>query len=161
MTDAPEFRTHGVRAEAGLVEARAAVQAQLARTDTKASFLVAFDGAVLAGCGAVAGRVPGPQTAAVAAGVAALLLVAAAAVVLSVIRPRLRPAAPGSVPHLATLTARQARTHLGQDHRAEELVVLARMAVTKFRGLQRAVDLTRAAGAALILAAALTLWSAR
>ncbi|WP_326598083.1 Pycsar system effector family protein [Streptomyces sp. NBC_01803] len=139
--------------DAALSEALAEVQSQIARTDTKASVLLAAIGATLAVVGTVGSAVTLPVAGAIAAGSGAALLVAAAAVLLAVIRPQLRTNAPGTLPHWALLTPEEFRTEVACDRRAEAVPALARIAVNKYQRLQRAVDLTRAAGILLALAA--------
>ncbi|OEU95478.1 Pycsar system effector family protein [Streptomyces oceani] len=141
--------------DSSLTAAHADVKAEIARTDTKASLLFAFTGAVLAGLGTVAASVRVPL-AAMVPGVAGLtVLVAACTVLLSVIRPRLTPCE-GTFPHWASLDAAGVRADLGTDRRADAVTVLARIAVAKHKGVARAVDLTRIAGGLFAVAAAIT-----
>jgi hypothetical protein len=142
--------------DAALSEARADVKGEIARTDTKASLLIAFNGASLAGLMAAAPHLPINRVAVVAGGAGAVLLVVSAGLLLAVIRPRLRPCAPGSFPHLASLTPERVRATLARDVRAENIAVLSRLAVAKYTRLQWAVDCTRLASLLLALAALAT-----
>ncbi|MDT0445957.1 Pycsar system effector family protein [Streptomyces johnsoniae] len=145
---------------AALDGAFAEVGAQIARTDSKASILLAFCGAVLAGVLAGGKALLVFWPAAVAGGLGAALLAVGAGVLLSVVRPRLKPVARGSLLHWASLTPQELRESMAADHRHEAVAVLARLAVTKHQRLQRAVDLIRAAGALLALAAVLAIGGA-
>ncbi|MFV2117057.1 Pycsar system effector family protein [Streptomyces sp. Act-28] len=138
--------------------AHAEVKAELARTDTKASLLLAFTGAALAGVGTIAGAVRLPVAAAVVGGAGVVVLLAVVGLLLRAVRPNLSGGA--GFPLWATLTPEQIRTHLAQDERAEDIAGLARIAVSKFARLQRAIDLTYAAGLLLVVAALITLGGA-
>lgn len=116
------------RTDAALCEARTDVKGEIARTDTKASLLIAFNGALLAGLTAAAPALQLTAFVAVLGGAGAVLLLVAAGLLLAVIRPRLKPAAPGSFPHLANLTPEEIRTELATDRRAENIAVLSRVA---------------------------------
>ncbi|UCM89190.1 Pycsar system effector family protein [Streptomyces marincola] len=144
---------------AALDGAFAEVQAQIARTDSKASILLAFCGAVLAGVLAGGKALVAFWPAAVAGGLGAAVLAGGAGVLLSVVRPRLTSAR-GSLPHWAGLTPRELREAMAVDHRHEAVVTLARLAMAKHKRLQRAVDLIRAAGVLLVLAALLAIGGA-
>lgn len=141
------------RTDAALSQALADVKGEIARTDSKSSLLIAFDGALLAGLTAATPKLSPTIPTVLLGGAGFILLLAAAGMLLSVIRPRLRPAAPGSFPHLATLTADQVREVLAVDRRADNIAVLSRLAKAKFERLQRAVDCTRLAGVLLVAAA--------
>ncbi|MEV7471531.1 integral membrane plasmid transfer protein [Streptomyces kronopolitis] len=160
----------------------ASVNAQISRTDGKASLLLAFNGAALAGIASLADK-PLPLPTKVLGSLAALVLVTAADLLLRVVRPRLagvgrqaaavppesaatshsgsrprrRPTpspAPGSFLHLAQLSHDEIRQVMDQDHRIANLKVLSGLAVAKFRALDKAVDLIRVALALLVLAGA-------
>lgn len=141
--------------EASLSAAHAEVKAEIARTDTKTSLLLAFDGASLAGVWTVATGIHLPVVALVVGGAGAALLIAAVGVLLRAVRPNLGGAQPTGFPLWATLTADEIRAHLegAEGRQAQHIAVLSRIAVDKFRRLQRAVDLTRAAGVLLVVAA--------
>ncbi|MFJ2071192.1 MULTISPECIES: Pycsar system effector family protein [Streptomyces] len=140
-----------------LSAAHAEVKAEITRTDSKASLLLAFIGAVLAGVWSVGKDVP--LTAFVLApglaGVAVLL--GAAALLLSSVRPNL--SGRHGFPLWATLTPEQIREAMAIDI-ASDIAGLSRIAVAKFTGLQRAIDLTRIGGALLVVATVITLGGA-
>ncbi|MEU0990741.1 Pycsar system effector family protein [Streptomyces sp. NPDC005953] len=146
--------------EAGLTAAHAEVKAEIARTDTKTSLLLAFIGAVLAGVWTAAKDVPLPVAASVAGGLGVLLLVAAAGLLLRAVRPRISGAPVAGFPLWATLTADEIRARLAHDERGQDIVNLSRIAIAKYRTLRRAVDLVCAGGMLLITAAAFTIGGA-
>lgn len=135
-------------------DAKSEVKAEIARTDTKASLLLAFDGVALAGLWSVGAQPWVPTAARIVGGVAVLMLLASVTLLLLVVRPRLSPtAAQAGFPHWATLSAGELTAELEQDQTAEHVVALSRIAVAKMRGLQQAVNLTLAAGGPLTVAA--------
>jgi hypothetical protein len=136
-----------------LAAAHAEVKAEIARTDTKTGLLLAFVGAVLAGSWTVAKDMPVTLPACIVGGLGMALLVAAAGLLLRSVRPNLRGR--HGFPLWATLTAEQITATLATD-RAADVAGLSRIAVAKFTGLKRAVDLTCAGGALLIIAALTT-----
>ncbi|MFF1740645.1 Pycsar system effector family protein [Streptomyces mirabilis] len=140
-----------------LAAAHAEVKAEIARTDTKTGLLLAFVGAVLAGAWTVAKDVPLSVPAYVVGGLGMGLLIAAAGLLLRSVRPNLGGGR--GFPLWATLTADEIRATLTEDQ-AADIAGLSRIAVAKFTGLRRAVDLTCAGGALLILAALLTVGGA-
>ncbi|MFK4265338.1 Pycsar system effector family protein [Streptomyces milbemycinicus] len=140
------------RTDANLSEARADIKAEMARTDSKASLLLAFNGAALAGLWTVATGLKLPMAALVVGGLGAAGLVAAVALLLSAVRPRLGGHDRGSFPYWARLTPEQVLEEMREDRRALRVVVLSQIALTKFARLQRAVDITRGAGALLLVA---------
>jgi pycsar effector protein len=131
----------------------ASVSSEIARTDGKASLLLAFNGAVLAGLASVADK-DLPPAAKTFGALAALALAAAAVLLLLVVRPRLRGDDKASFPYWARLDEDQIRAGMDGDNRAAHIKVLSTLAVRKFTHLQRAVDLSLAALALLTLAAA-------
>ncbi|MFJ9851820.1 Pycsar system effector family protein [Streptomyces sp. NPDC101150] len=139
--------------DTALTAAHAEVKAELARTDTKASLLLAFTGAMLAGAWTVATSVHLPTATIVigAAGVAVLL--AAATYLLWTVRPNFGGARPQGFPKWATLTPDEIRDALAEDDRPAHIAALSRIAVAKFGRLRRAIDLTCTAGALLVVAA--------
>ncbi|MFI2617599.1 Pycsar system effector family protein [Streptomyces sp. NPDC018584] len=143
--------------DSNLAAAHAEVKAEIARTDNKTSLLLAFVGALLAGTWTVAKDVPLPLPARVVGGLGTALLLAAVGLLLSSVRPNLGGARPVGFPLWATLSAEEITTHLSEDRRAQDIAGLARLAVAKFTGLKRAVDLTRAGGALLTVAALIAL----
>ncbi|ELP70966.1 Pycsar system effector family protein [Streptomyces turgidiscabies] len=141
-----------------LTAAHAEVKAEIARTDTKTGLLLAFVGAVLAGAWTVAKDLPLNPAAYLAGGVGLALLVAAAGLLLRSVRPNLRGR--HGFPLWATLTADEIPGAISSDL-AADVAGLSRIALAKFTGLRRAVDLTCTGGALLILALLLTLGSLR
>ncbi|WP_326658749.1 Pycsar system effector family protein [Streptomyces canus] len=129
------------------------VAAEVARTDGKASLLLVFNGAVLAGLASVADKDLPPVTKAFGA-LAVFALGAAAVLLLLVVRPRLRGDDKASFPHWARLDEDEIRGCMDADTRAARIRVLSTLAVRKFTHLRRAVDLSLAALALLALAAA-------
>ncbi|MFH8465364.1 Pycsar system effector family protein [Streptomyces sp. NPDC017991] len=137
-----------------LAAAHAEVKAEIVRTDTKTGLLLAFIGAVLAGSWTIAKDVPLTTPAYVAGGAGTALLVTAAGLLLRSVRPNLRGG--HGFPLWATLTADQIPATLTADQ-AAAVVSLSRIALAKYTGLRRAIDLTTAGGALLVLAALLAL----
>ncbi|GHA41101.1 hypothetical protein GCM10010372_46510 [Streptomyces tauricus] len=137
-----------------LAAAHAEVKAEIARTDTKTGLLLAFVGAVLAGSWAVAKDMPMNLPACIAGGLGMALLIAAAGLLLRSVRPNLGGGRHG-FPLWATLTTDEITASLSNDG-AAHIAGLSRIAVAKFTGLKRSVDLTCAGGALLILAALIT-----
>ncbi|MFF4534098.1 Pycsar system effector family protein [Streptomyces sp. NPDC001407] len=131
----------------------ASVASEIGRTDGKASLLLAFNGAVLAGLGSVADK-DLPPTTKVFGTFAILALGAAAVLLLLVVRPRLRGADRASFPYWARLDEDEIRACMDDDTRAARIRVLSTLAVSKYRHLRRSVDLMLAALALLALAAA-------
>jgi len=131
----------------------ASVASEIGRTDGKASLLLAFNGAVLAGLASVADKDLPPATK-VFGSLAVLALGAAAVLLLLVVRPRLSNADRASFPYWARLDEDEIRACMDGDTRAARIRVLSVLAVAKFTQLRRAVDLSLAALALLALAAA-------
>ncbi|MFG2195777.1 Pycsar system effector family protein [Streptomyces sp. NPDC048639] len=137
--------------------AHAEVKAEIARTDTKTGLLLAFIGAVMAGTWSAGKDLPLTAYALVPGFAGMALLVAAAGLLLASVRPNL--SGRHGFPLWATLTPEQIRTAVATDM-AADVAGLARIAVSKFTGLRRAVDLTRFGGALLVLAALIALGGA-
>nr|BAK19841.1 putative plasmid transfer protein SpdB3 [Streptomyces rochei] len=133
------------------------VEAKISRTDNKASLLLAFDGAVLAGLAGVADKKL-PLPAQVAGGAAVLALAAAAVLLLLVVRPNLggrgRVVREG-FPRWAQLSEDALLNAMREDTRVTRVRALSIIAVAKFQRLARAVDLILAALALLLIAAVL------
>ncbi|MEU6631762.1 Pycsar system effector family protein [Streptomyces parvus] len=130
------------------------VAGEIARTDSKASLLLAFDGAVLAGLASLAEKdLPGFTK--IVGALAALALAAAAVLLLLVVRPCLAvsPAAPDTFPQWARLGEDALRAEMEQDRRLARIKALSILAARKFRRLTRAVDIILAALALLTAAA--------
>ncbi|MFF3376209.1 Pycsar system effector family protein [Streptomyces sp. NPDC002680] len=136
--------------EQNLTAAHAEVKAEIARTDTKTGLLLAFVGAVLAGTWTVARDLPLNTAALAVGGTGILALVAAAGLLLRSVRPNL--SGRRGFPLWATLTPEQLTAALSADV-GTDIAGLSRIAVVKFTGLKRAVDLTCAGGVLLIVAA--------
>jgi hypothetical protein len=140
-----------------LKAAHAEVKAEIARTDNKTALLLAFVGAVLAGAWTIAKDAPLSLPARVVGGLGMALLIAAAGLLLRCVRPNLRGR--HGFPLWATLTPREVPAAVGGDL-AADIAGLSRLAVAKFTNLRRAVDLTCAGGALLVLAALLAIGGA-
>ena len=145
--------------DSNLTAAHAEVKAEITRTDTKTGLLLAFVGAVLAGAWTVGRDLPLTAPAYVVGGGGMVLLVVAAGLLLRSTRPNLRGR--HGFPLWATLTAEEITQHAAGRDLAADIAGLSRLAVVKFTTLRRAVDLTSAGGALLILAALLTAGGAR
>ncbi|MER6406047.1 Pycsar system effector family protein [Streptomyces viridosporus] len=141
-----------------LTAAHAEVKAEIARTDSKTALLLAFVGAVLAGSWTVARDLPLNIPAVVVGGTGLVLLVGAAGLLLRSVRPNLGGPHLGGrhgFPLWATLPADEIPAAVERDL-AADIAGLSRLAVAKFTHLRRAVDLTMAGGALLLLATLLT-----
>ena len=136
-----------------LTAAHAEVKAEIARTDNKVALLLAFVGAVLAGAWTIARDLPLNPPACAVGGLGMTLLVAAAGLLLRSVRPNLSGG--HGFPLWATLTPEQITDVVSGDL-AADVAGLSRLAVVKFTGLRRAVDLTLTGGALLVLALLLT-----
>ena len=132
-----------------LKAAHAEVREEIARTDTKTALLLAFVGAVLAGAWTIASSLPLTQPVAVFGALGMGLLVGAAELLLRSVRPDMTGR--HGFPLWATLTPEQIIDAVSGDL-AADIAGLSRLAVTKYTGLRRAVDLTQAGGALLVLA---------
>ncbi|MEU6031411.1 Pycsar system effector family protein [Streptomyces tauricus] len=141
-----------------LTVAHAEVKAEIARTDTKTALLLAFVGAVLAGAWTIARDLPLSVPAYVAGGLGMALLIGAAGLLLRSVRPNLRGR--HGFPLWATLTAEQITDTAASRNLAADIAGLSRLAVAKFTCLRRAVDLTCAGGALLILSVVFALGGA-
>jgi hypothetical protein len=131
----------------------ATVTAEIGRTDSKASLLLAFTGAVLAGLASIADKgLPLPSR--ICGILAVLALGAAAVLLLLVVRPRLGGTDRASFPYWARLDETEIRACMDGDTRAARIRVLSVLAVTKYTQLRRAVDAILLA-LALLAAAAL------
>uniref|UniRef100_UPI003F490F91 Pycsar system effector family protein n=1 Tax=Streptomyces achromogenes TaxID=67255 RepID=UPI003F490F91 len=140
-----------------LSEACADVEAKISRTDSKASLLIAFDGAVLAGLTGLADK-DLPLAAQVAGGAAVLALAAAAVLLLLVVRPDLggrRRTVQEGFPLWARLTDEALLAAMSEDTRLTRVRTLSTLALTKYKRLARAVDIILAALGLLLAAAVL------
>ncbi|WP_406177183.1 Pycsar system effector family protein [Streptomyces canus] len=141
-----------------LTAAHAEVKAEIARTDAKTALLLAFVGAVLAGGWTIARDLPLNVLAYVAGGLGLALLIGAAGLLLRSVRPNL--GGRHGFPLWATLTPEQITDLTASRDLAADIAGLSRLAVAKFACLRRAVDLTCAGGALLILAVVFALGGA-
>ncbi|WP_406158525.1 Pycsar system effector family protein [Streptomyces canus] len=141
MTTTPEQR---------LTAAHGEVKAEIARTDNKTALLLAFVGAVLAGAWTLARALPLNPPAFAVGGCGMALLVAAAGLLLRSVRPNL--SGRHGFPLWATLAPEQITDTVTGTDLAADIAGLSRLAVAKFTGLRRAVDLTLTGGALLVLA---------
>jgi hypothetical protein len=112
--------------------------------------MLAFVGAILAGAWSLARDLPLNPPALVTGGAGMVLLVAAAALLLRSVRPNLRGR--HGFPLWATLTPEELTVALDGSDLAADIAGLSRLAVAKFTGLRRAVDLTQVGGGLLVLA---------
>lgn len=129
------------------LDAATAARAELARTDTKAGILLAFSGTafgVLAALVMLAATLP--LSARIALGIAVALLAASSTLALRVIRPTLprsRAQATGVMAYAYATSAAEMLGEMagGDAHHTQDVTNLAKLARTKYRGLQLAVDL--------------------
>lgn len=140
--------------ERSLTAAHGEVRAEIARTDNKTALLLAFVGAVLAGAWTLARALPLTPSAFAVGGCGMTLLVAAAGLLLRSVHPNLKGG--HGFPLWATLTPEQITDTVNGNDVAADIAGLSRLAVAKFTGLRRAVDLTLTGGALLVLALLLT-----
>ncbi|MEV1084790.1 Pycsar system effector family protein [Streptomyces sp. NPDC050211] len=143
--------------EQNLTAAHAEVKTEIARTDTKTALLLAFVGAVLAGTWTIARDLPLSWPALLAGCTGMALIVTAAGLLLRSVRPNL--SGRHGFPLWATLTPDQITDTVSRDL-AADIAGLSRLAVAKFTGLRRAVDLTLTGGALLLLAVVIALGGA-
>ncbi|MGJ5899431.1 Pycsar system effector family protein [Streptomyces niveiscabiei] len=136
----------------------ASVTTEIGRTDSKASLLLAFDGALLAGLASVADK-DLPTMTKVFGALAVAALGAAAVMLLLVVRPRLGGSDRASFPYWARLDEEQIRACMDGDTRTARIRVLSGIALRKFTQLRHAVDLSLAA-LALLAAAAVAVFAA-
>ncbi|WP_328311641.1 DUF5706 domain-containing protein [Streptomyces sp. NBC_00442] len=138
-----------MNANDSLNSAHAEVKAEISRTDTKVSLLLAFVGALLAGAGSVAKDMAPGVSVCVVGGLGMAALIVAAGLLLRSARPNLRGR--HGFPLWATLTAAEITNAVATD-RAADIAGLSRIAVAKFTALRRAVDLTMVGGGLLVAA---------
>jgi hypothetical protein len=156
VTQNPTLVTPADRTDQNLTDAVAAVMTEIGRTDTKASLLLAFNGAVIAGlAGAADKQLPLPCR--LAGGTAIVTLAASAVLLLLVVRPRLGGADGStdrsSFPYWAKCDAQQICTEMREDRRPDRIRVMSQIAKRKYVGLRRAIDLSLAATAFVVLSA--------
>ncbi|MEV8311883.1 Pycsar system effector family protein [Streptomyces flavidovirens] len=139
--------------EKNLDSACASVTGEIARTDSKASLLLAFTGAVLAGL-ASAADTQLPLVTKAFGTLAVLTLGAAAVLLLLVVRPRLGGTDRASFPYWAQLDEDEIRASMTGDTRAARIRVLSGIALRKYTRLRYAVDTILTALVLLTAAAA-------
>lgn len=140
--------------DSNLADACTTVSTEIGRTDSKASLLLAFDGAVLAGLASTADKDLPPFTQ-VVGGLAAALLGLAAVLLLLVVRPNLgggRTVREG-FPCWARMEETDLRQAMTEDTRIARVKALSELAVRKYERLARAVDVILTALALLAVAA--------
>ncbi|MFZ4240857.1 Pycsar system effector family protein [Streptomyces murinus] len=135
------------------------VEAKISRTDSKASLLLAFNGAVLAGLASLADKHL-PLPAQITGGAAVFALAASAVLLLLVVCPNLGGRGRGRVvregfPRWAQLSEDELLHAMRQDTRAIRVRSLSIIAVAKFERLAHAVYIILAALALLLVAAVL------
>ncbi|MEU3603684.1 Pycsar system effector family protein [Streptomyces sp. NPDC006798] len=135
--------------------AHAEVKAEIARTDTKTSLLLAFVGAALVGVWTVAKDAHLPAASAAVGGAAILLLIGALGLLLFAVRPNLNGR--HGFCRWAAETADEIGEGLRVDTRCADIAGLSRLAMVKYHRLQRAVDLIGAAMLLLVAAAAIAI----
>ncbi|MEU3459301.1 Pycsar system effector family protein [Streptomyces sp. NPDC006733] len=130
----------------------ASLQADLGRSDTKASLLLGLAGAALVALASAApGRHPTPPVA-VAASLGATALLTAAVLLLCAVRPHLGGTGWTS---WSPLSAEQLRARLTAGYQVEHLRFMAALATRKFRLIRLAVDCMLAGVGLLAVAAVL------
>ncbi|WP_432069301.1 Pycsar system effector family protein [Streptomyces sp. AA1529] len=140
-----------------LKDAHTEVKAEIARTDTKASLLLAFNGVALAGLWSVGAQSWVPLAARLAGAVALVMLLASVTLLLLVVRPRISPTAHRvGFPRWAELTVQELTTELANPRTAAHVVTLSGIAVAKMRRLKHSVNLTLATGGPLLVAVLIT-----
>ncbi|MET7693910.1 Pycsar system effector family protein [Streptomyces sp. NPDC005483] len=133
-----------------LNDALATVASEIGRTDNKTSFLLAFNGAVIAGLVGSADKVP--LLCLVTGGLAVLVLAVSTVLLLLVVTPRLHGADRASFPYWARCDTQQIRAEMSDDRRADRLRVLSQIALPKFQGLGLAIRLSLAAVVLIVIA---------
>nr|WP_222441152.1 Pycsar system effector family protein [Streptomyces qinzhouensis] len=129
-----------------MAAAHAEVKAEIARTDTKTSLLLAFIGAVLAGVWTVAKDARLPLAALVVGGAGIVLLLVVVGLLLFAVRPNL--GGRHGFPRWAAESADEIGEGLRVDTRCADIAGLSRLAVVKYTRLRRAIDLI---GTAMVL----------
>ncbi|MEC4015362.1 Pycsar system effector family protein [Streptomyces sp. H27-D2] len=128
------------------------LQADLARSDSKASLLLALAGAGLVAVGSTASKLHPTVPAAVAASLGAAALLAATLILLLAVRPNLRGSGWTSWPQSSS---DQLRDWLTSGYQVDHLRFMAALAMRKFRLIRVAVDCMLAGLGLLALAAVL------
>ncbi|MET7620381.1 Pycsar system effector family protein [Streptomyces sp. NPDC005408] len=128
------------------------LQSDLARSDAKASLLLALAGAALVALGASASRLDPTAPAAVAGSLGAAALLAATLILLLAVRPNLRGSGWTSWPGLSS---DELRDWLTSGYQVDHVRFMAVLALRKFRLIRAAVDCMLAGVGLLALAAVL------
>lgn len=141
------------RTDANLAAATVDSRREIDRTDTKASVLLALNGAMTAGLVSAADA-DLPTAAKLAGGLSGGLVVIAIVVLLQVVRPRTRIKNESSAGFVrwARLDRAAFREAMREDHREEDAHALAKLADRKHTLLRRAVDATTMAVALFAIA---------
>jgi hypothetical protein len=134
-TTAPDPRQD--RAQDRLAATVTALQGDLARSEGKASLLLALSGAVLVALVTTATNLHPPLPAAVVGGLGTAALVAATLLLLLAVRPELGGTGWTSWPQLS---AEQLRDQLASGYQPDHLRFMAALATRKFRLIRAAVD---------------------
>lgn len=136
----------------GVSTARAEAQSLIARVDSKASLLLAFDGVALAGLWTAGRDTDLPRSALGFAGVSGLLFLASIVVALLTVRPRLGDGRSG-FPLWARLSVSEVEARLAVESEGAHVKALSGITVAKMAAFTRAVDLTLVGVGAAVLAA--------
>jgi hypothetical protein len=129
------------------------VKAEIARTDTKASVLLAFNLGALAGVWTVGAQPWVPAAARIVGALAVAALLASVFLLLLVVRPRISPTAERvGFPAWAEMTPEELTAYLAVDRTAAHAVALSGIAVAKMRGVAAAVNWTLVSASPLFVA---------
>lgn len=150
MGTSPDPRHDG--AQDRLTATVTALQGDLARSEGKASLLLALSGAVLVALGTTASNLHPSLPAAVVGALGAAALLAATLLLLLAVRPELGGTGWTSWPRLS---AGQLRDELASGYQPDHLRFMAALATRKFRLIRAAVDAMIAGIGLLALAAIL------
>lgn len=153
-TTTPDPQQDGAhdRAKDRVATAVGALQGDLARSEGKASLLLALSGAALVALVSAAGDLRLTAAAAVAGALGTAALLAATVLLLLAVRPDLGGSGWTRWPRLTT---EQVREQLASGYQVEQLRFMAALAARKFRLIRAAVDCLLAGLGLLALAAVL------
>ncbi|RAJ58887.1 hypothetical protein K378_05121 [Streptomyces sp. Amel2xB2] len=152
----PQHESDRHREQERIAATVTALQGDLARTEVKASLLLALTGAALVGLVSAAGDLELSVPATVAAALGAVALLAATVLLLIAVRPDLGGGGWTSWPGLDDA---RLRAELTSGYRVDHLRFMAQLATRKFRLIRAAVDCTLA-GIGLFALAAVLAWAA-
>jgi hypothetical protein len=130
----------------------ATLRAELGRSDSKASLLLALTGASLAGLVSAAGNTHLPTTAVVVGSFGAVALLTATVILLLAVRPTLSGT---GWPRWPGMPDEQLHAQLAAGQQIDEAKVLATVAARKFRRIRAAINFVLAGLGFLALAAVL------